>query len=73
MTQTKGNVARYHPPDARIPETLQRTQSFNASGTLDLPSRQIHRDVDGRQKNQIARNPDDCDDGDRSNRTLKLR
>jgi hypothetical protein len=65
------NVVGHHPTDACIPKALQSSQSFDASA-LGMPSRQIHRDIDGRQKNQIARNPNDPDDEHHSNRTLKL-
>ena len=41
--------------------------------TLGPPSRQIHRDVDGRQKCEIARDADDRDDEGHADRTVKLR
>jgi hypothetical protein len=44
-----------------------------AIGSLGPPSCQIHWDVDGREKKQIAGNPHDRDHEDHSNRTFKLR
>src|ERR1700730_3023205 len=65
-------VVRHDPTRAHVTETLKRSQKLAAVGNRP-PSSQVHRDVDGHEKRQIACNPDDCDGEDHANRTIKLR
>src|ERR1700732_5339927 len=66
-------VVRHDPTRAHITETLERSEKPAAIGNVGPPSAQIHRDVDGHEKRQIARNPDDRDDEGHANRTIELR
>src|SRR5262249_13161134 len=61
------------PPNACVPEALQKAPRSDPFGSPGPPSGQIHRDVDGREKHQIACNPADRDDEGRTNQTLELR
>src|SRR5262245_23597170 len=49
-------LVRHDPTNARITKALQRAQRSDALGNPGSPSREIHRDIDGRQKRQIAGN-----------------
>src|SRR4030081_292522 len=66
-------VVRHDPTRAHVTETLERSQKLAAIANLGPPSAQIHRDVDGHEKRQIACNPDDRDGEDHANRTIELR
>src|SRR6266446_9351602 len=52
-----GKVVRHDPTRAHVMETLQSSERLAAIGKVCLPSAQIHRDVDGHEKSQIACNP----------------
>src|SRR5882757_6884235 len=66
-------VVRHDPTRAHVTEPLERTQKLAAIGNLGPPSAQVHRDVDGHEKRQIACNSDDDDGEDHANRTIELR
>ena len=65
-------VVRHNPTRAHVTETLERSQRLAAVGNPGPPSSQVHRDVDGHEKRQIACNPDDRGDEDDANRTIEL-
>ena len=66
-------VVRHDPPCAHVTETLERSQKLAAIGYPGPPSAQVHRDVDGHEKRQIARNPDDRHGEDHANQAIELR
>src|SRR6266852_5109694 len=66
-------VVRHDPTRAYVTETLERSQKLAAIGNLGPPSAQVHRDVDGHEKRQIACTPDDGDGEEHPNRTTELR
>src|SRR6202022_2901002 len=66
-------VVRHDPARAYIMEALERSQKLAAIGNLGPPSAQVHRDVDGHKKRQIACNSDDDDGEDHANPTIELR
>src|ERR1700730_13179581 len=68
-----GKVVRHDPTRADVAETLERPQKLAATGNLGPPPAQIHRDVDGHEKRQIARNPCYRADEDHAYRTTELR
>src|SRR5712692_5036203 len=68
-----GKVVRHDPTCAHVTETIERSQKLAAIGNLGPPSAQIHRDVDGHEKRQIACNPDDRDGEDHAYLTIELR
>src|SRR5215472_16037617 len=67
------DVVCHDPTKGRVTETLQRAQRSAAVCNFGPPSRQIHWDVDGRQKREIACDADDRDDEGHANHTVKLR
>src|SRR5262245_59763435 len=66
-------VVRHNPANARITEALQGAERSDAIGNPGSPSREIHRDIDDRQKRQIAGNPDHGDCENHTSGTTKLR
>ena len=68
-----GEVVRHDPARAHVAETLERSQKLAAIGNPGPPSIKVHRDVDGHEKRQIARDPGDRDGEDHANRTVELR
>src|SRR6202040_2225192 len=54
-------VVRHDPTRAHIMEALERSQKLAAIGNLGPPSAEVHRGVDGHEKRQINRYPDDRD------------
>src|SRR5216683_3300091 len=68
-----GKIVRYDPTRAHVTETLKRSQKLAAVGNLGPPSSEVHRDVDGHEKRQVACDPDDRYGQDHANRTDKLR
>src|ERR1700691_4573675 len=57
-----GKVSRHDPARAHVTQALKRSQELAAIGGFCTPSAQIHRDIDSREKNEIAGNADDRDD-----------
>src|SRR5581483_8197323 len=68
-----GKVVCHDPTRARVTQTLERSQKLAAVGNPGSPSSEVHRDVDGHEKRQIACNSDDCDGEDHANRTIEVR
>src|ERR1700730_14227277 len=68
-----GKVVRHDPARARVTQTLEKSQKLAAAGGLGPPSSEVHRDVDGHEKRQIAYDSCYRDDEDHANRTFKLR
>src|SRR6202051_4785650 len=68
-----GKVAVHDPAGADVAKTLERTEKPAAVADLGPPSAQIHRDVDGHEKRQIAGDPDDREHEDRAHLAIELR
>src|ERR1700722_10478742 len=68
-----GKVVRHDPPCARVTQTLERAQKLATPGSAGPPSAQVHRDVDGDEKRQIARNPDERGDEEQPSPSIELR
>src|SRR4029078_5585056 len=64
-------VVRHDPTRGRIMQTLQRAQSSAAIREPVLPPAQVHRYVDGDEKGQVARDPDDCDQEGQPDQSLE--
>src|SRR5262245_53653817 len=68
-----GKIVRYDPMRARVAESLKRPQKLAATRKLPLPSTQVHRNIDGQKKGEIACNPDDRGGEDQANRPTEVR
>src|SRR6266516_1408807 len=66
-------IVRHDPTRAHVTKTLERSQKLAAIGNQGPPSAQIHRDVDGHEKRQIAGQPYECNRENRPNLTIELR
>jgi len=68
-----GKIVRHDPTRANVTKTLERSEKLAAIADLGPPSAQVHRDVDGHEKRQIACNPHNRDGEDHANLTIELR
>src|SRR5260370_24950932 len=68
-----GKVVGHDPTRADVAETLERAEMLAAIGNPGPPSAQVHRDVDGDEKPQIACNPCYRDGEHHANRAIQLR
>ncbi len=68
-----GEVVRHDPTRAHVTEPVERAQKLAASSNPGAPSPQVHGDVDGHEKRQIAGDPDNRGDEGDADRAIEFR